>query len=68
MSKNKFGTSPHEKYPNNKTIKVATKVIDRGGITELKGVGKFRDTMEFANEKFPRSLGGGLGPLLGEDN
>jgi|TARA_B100001964_G_scaffold213569_1_gene250544 hypothetical protein len=68
MSKNKFGTSPHEKYPNNKTIKVAPKVIDRGGITELKGVGKFRDTMEFANEKFPRSLGGGLGPLLGEDN
>ena len=68
MNKNKFGTAPHEKYPNSKTIKVAPKVIDRGGITELKGVGKFRDTMGFANEKFPRSLGGGLGPLLGEDN
>jgi len=48
--------------------KVAPKVIDPGGITELKGVRKFRDTMEFANEKFPRSLGGGLAPLLGEDS
>jgi len=48
--------------------KTAPKVIDPGGITELKGVRKFRDTMEFANKKFPRSLGGGLGPLLGEDS
>tara|TARA_R100001244_G_scaffold125862_1_gene96103 strand:- start:190 stop:1149 length:960 start_codon:yes stop_codon:yes gene_type:complete len=48
--------------------KVAPKVIDPGGITELRGVRKFRDTMEFANEKFPRQLGGGLAPLLGEDD
>ena len=48
--------------------KVAPKVIDPGGITDLRGVRKFRDTMEFANEKFPRNLGGGLAPLLGEDN
>ena len=47
--------------------KVAPKVIDPGGITDLRGVRKFRDTMEFANEKFPRNLGGGLAPLLGED-
>ena len=47
--------------------KVAPKVIDPGGITELRGVRKFRDTMKFANEKFPRNLGGGLAPLLGED-
>ena len=48
--------------------KVAPKVIDPGGITELNGVRKFRETMEFANEKFPRSLGGGLAPLVGEDS
>ena len=48
--------------------KVAPKVIDPGGITDLKGVRKFRDTMNFANKKFPRKLGGGLAPLLGEDN
>ena len=43
------------------------KVIDPGGITELKGIQQFRNTMEFANEKFPRKLGGGLGPLHTKD-
>ena len=45
----------------------AKKVIDPGGITELKGIQQFRNTMEFANEKFPRKLGGGLGPLHTKD-
>ena len=48
--------------------KTAPKVIDPGGITDLKGIRKFRETMEAANKKFPRKLGGGLGPLLGEDS
>jgi len=48
--------------------RAAPKVIDPGGITELRGVRKFRETMKFANEKFPRKLGGGLAPLLGEDS
>ena len=48
--------------------RTAPKEIDPGGITELKGIRKFRDTMEAANKKFPRKLGGGLAPLLGEDS
>tara|TARA_R110002051_G_scaffold106521_3_gene179579 strand:- start:2195 stop:3046 length:852 start_codon:yes stop_codon:yes gene_type:complete len=46
----------------------APKVIDPGGITDLRGARKFRDTMKLANEKFPRKLGGGLAPLLGEED
>jgi len=48
--------------------KAAPKVIDPGGITELNGVRKFRETMDAANKKFPRKLGGSLAPLLGEDS